>query len=196
MAAAERNPNERTAILGVGIGHQKSVRAGRGTPVTSNPIGGAPRRQIAVLNFSARRVTLGCTLLATHRTLREGNVRFHQLVAVACLPLACALAAAYVEKNLALVIGNDRYAAARGEQLQKGVNDPLAGGTLRQIGFDVISGADIARTLLARFAETAQRLATAPRFPSSPAMALRRPDKPRPPNFQAANPHQTVTRLS
>jgi hypothetical protein len=129
--------------------------------------------------------------------LREGNVRFYQLIAVACLPFACALAPAYVEKHPALVIGNDRYAAARGEQLQKGVNDPLAGGgILRQIGFDVISGADIARTLLARFEKTAQRLATAPRFSSPPAMALRRPDKPRPPNFQAANPHQTVTRLS
>jgi hypothetical protein len=94
--------------------------------------------------------------------LWDGNVRFHQLIAVACLTFVCALAPAYAEKHLALVIGDDRCAGPSNEQLQKGVNDALAvGGALRQIGFDVISDADLARqTLLARLEETAQRLAT------------------------------------
>ncbi|MBO0754430.1 MAG: caspase family protein [Bradyrhizobiaceae bacterium] len=42
---------------------------------------------------------------------------------------------------MALVIGNDRYVnLAANEQLQKAVNDARAvRGTLRQIGFDVVS---------------------------------------------------------
>jgi uncharacterized caspase-like protein len=77
-------------------------------------------------------------------------VRFHQIIAVAWLALACALAPAHAEKRVALVIGNDRYANLPAhEQLQKAVADARAvGRALEQLGFEVISGENVSRQAL------------------------------------------------
>jgi Caspase domain len=74
--------------------------------------------------------------------LRGGKVRFPQFVAATWLAFVCALAPAYAEKRVALVVGNNRYAnLSAGDQLQKAVNDARSvGGALRRIGFDVITG--------------------------------------------------------
>jgi hypothetical protein len=91
----------------------------------------------------------------------EGYVRFPQFIGVTWLALMYALAPADAEKRIALVVGNNRYANLPAhEQLQKAVSDSRAvGGTLRQIGFDVISGENLGRqALLARLDETALRL--------------------------------------
>src|SRR5215468_7563277 len=89
-------------------------------------------------------------------------VRFLHLIAVTWLALACALAPAYAEKRVALVIGNDRYAnLAANEQLQKAVNDARAvGGALRQLGFEVMSGENVGRLeLVDKLDAFARRLA-------------------------------------
>jgi hypothetical protein len=83
-------------------------------------------------------------------------VRFLQVIAVAWLALAGALSPVHAEKRVALVIGNDRYVnLPANEQLQKAVNDARAvGGSLQQIGFDVISGENLdRRALLGKFDE-------------------------------------------
>jgi Caspase domain len=88
-------------------------------------------------------------------------VRFLQVIAVAGLAFAGAFSPVYAEKRVALVIGNDRYVnLPANNQLQKAVNDArAAGGSLRQLGFDVISGENLGRgALLAKLDELIQRL--------------------------------------
>jgi hypothetical protein len=90
----------------------------------------------------------------------EAKVRFLQVIAVALLALG-ALSPVRAEKRVALVVGNERYVnLPANEQLQKAVNDARAvGGSLQQIGFDVITGENLdRRALLARFDELIQRL--------------------------------------
>jgi uncharacterized caspase-like protein len=87
-------------------------------------------------------------------------LRFHHLIAAAWLALACALGAAYAEKRVALVIGNDRYANLPDrEQLRKAVSDAWAA-ALSQIGFEVISGENLGRgALVDKLDELTRRLA-------------------------------------
>jgi uncharacterized caspase-like protein len=100
-------------------------------------------------------------LIFTLGNFGEAKVRFLQFFAVTSLALACAVAPAYAEKRVALVVGNNRYAnLGANEQLQKAVNDARAmGGALRQLGFDVIPGENLdRRALTARLDELMQRL--------------------------------------
>jgi hypothetical protein len=86
-------------------------------------------------------------------------MRCPTFIIAAYLALACA--PAHAEKRVALVIGNDRYSSlSSAEQLQKAVNDARSiGTTLKQIGFEVVSGENLGRqALLARLDEAAQRL--------------------------------------
>jgi uncharacterized caspase-like protein len=88
-------------------------------------------------------------------------MRFPEIIMAAGLVLACALAPAHAEKRVALVIGNDRYPnLSLTEQLQKAVNDArMVGTTLKQIGFEVVSGENLGRqALLAHLDDAAQRL--------------------------------------
>ena len=88
-------------------------------------------------------------------------MRFLQFIAVAGLALTCAVAPAHAEKRVALVIGNDRYAnLPTHEQLQKAVSDArTVGGSLRQIGFEVISGENLdRRALVGRLNDLIQRV--------------------------------------
>jgi formylglycine-generating enzyme required for sulfatase activity len=100
-------------------------------------------------------------LTAAAPYIAEGKVGFHRFIAGAWLALVCAVAPAYAEKRVALVIGNERYAnLGSSEQLQKAVNDARAvGGALRSIGFEVISGENLGRrALLGKLGELVQRL--------------------------------------
>jgi hypothetical protein len=93
--------------------------------------------------------------------LQEAEVRFLQIIAVAWLMLVGAVAMGHAEKRVALVIGNNRYAnLADHEQLRKAVNDAQAvGGSLRQVGFEVITGENLVRqAFIDKLDETARRL--------------------------------------
>jgi hypothetical protein len=88
-------------------------------------------------------------------------MRFPGIIIAAGLVLTCAFTAANAERRVALVIGNEHYAnLSANEQLQKAVNDARAvGTTLKQIGFEVVSGENLGRqALLARLDDAAQRL--------------------------------------
>jgi formylglycine-generating enzyme required for sulfatase activity len=82
--------------------------------------------------------------------LLERNVRFSQFIAVTWLALVCAFGPAHAEKRVALVVGNDRYTnLPEHEQLQKAVKDAGAvSGALQQLGFEVMSGENLARQAL------------------------------------------------
>jgi Caspase domain/MacB-like periplasmic core domain len=93
---------------------------------------------------------------------QEVEVRVLQVIVAASLMALCAVATGHAEKRVALAIGNDRYTnLPAGEQLQKAVNDARAvGNALRQIGFEVIPGAENLgrRALVGKLNELVQRL--------------------------------------
>jgi Caspase domain len=89
-------------------------------------------------------------------------MRIPRIVMAAGLVLAQALTSAHAEKRVALVVGNDCYPnQSSTEQLQKAENEAQAvDATLRQIGFDVVSGENLGRQApLAQLPDPARHLA-------------------------------------